>query len=83
MFIAELNLYIDYLKEELENDTKTDQFSKRKKYYASFYQNLCNGISYYRSLNMASDAVNRERFAKALDNAILEMDVMNYQYEIG
>ena len=49
MFIAELNLYIDYFKEELENDIQAEQFSKRKKYYTSFYQNLCNGIAYYRN----------------------------------
>lgn len=30
MFIAELNLYIDYFKEELENDIQAEQFSKRK-----------------------------------------------------
>ena len=42
MFIAELHLYIDYLKEELENDVRSGNFLKRKKYYTSFYQNLCN-----------------------------------------
>src|SRR5665647_178829 len=50
MFIAELHLYIDYLKEQLEDDTRTEQFSKKKKYYASFYQNLRDGITYYQQL---------------------------------
>ena len=33
MFIAELHLYIDYLKEEMENDLQAGQFDKKKKYY--------------------------------------------------
>ncbi len=82
MFIAELNLYIDYFKEELENDIRTEQYSRRKKYYTSFYQNLCNGITYYRSLNGLSATTNQPQFIKDLDNASLEMDVLNYQYAI-
>lgn len=82
MFIAELDLYIDYLKEELENDMRTEQFSKRKKYYTSFYQNLLNGITYYRNLPGVSDTTNNNQFIKALDNAMLEMGVLNYQYTI-
>jgi hypothetical protein len=82
MFIAELNLYIDYYKEELENDIRTEQFPKRKKYYNSFYQNLCNGITYYRNLNGLSATTNQPQFIKDLDNARLEMDVLNYQYAI-
>ena len=31
MFIAELNLYINYLKEMLTEDSRTDQFDKNKK----------------------------------------------------
>ena len=82
MFIAELNLYIDYFKEELENDIQAEQFSKRKKYYTSFYQNLCNGIAYYRNLPVASNTTIRHQFIKDLDDARLEMDVLNYQYAI-
>lgn len=82
MFIAELNLYIDYFKEELENDIRAEQFSKRKKYYTSFYQNLCNGIAYYRNLPVASNTTIRHQFIKDLDDARLEMDVLNYQYAI-
>ena len=81
MFIAELHLYIDFLKEQLEEDIYTEQFLKRKKYYVSFYQNLINGIIYYRQLpNMPG--INRNEFLKALDNAGLELTSLNYQYEI-
>lgn len=82
MFIAELHLYIDYLKEELENDVRSGNFLKRKKYYTSFYQNLCNGITYYRNLPDLSGTTNQHQFIKGLHNATLEMDVLNYRYAI-
>jgi len=49
MFIAELNLYINYLKEETGNDLVPD--AKKKKYYEGFCQNLLQGISYYQNLD--------------------------------
>jgi len=82
MFIAELHLYIDYLKEELENDVRSGNFLKRKKYYTSFYQNLCNGITYYRNLPDLSGTTNQHQFIKGLHNVTLEMDVLNYRYAI-
>jgi len=81
MFIAELNLYIDHLKEQLGDDIRTEQFSKKKKYYASFYQNLRDGLSYYRLLPGVS--VKNSQFFKSLDYAGIELDLLNYQYEIN
>ncbi|HSN61401.1 MAG TPA: hypothetical protein VLR49_10730, partial [Ferruginibacter sp.] len=80
MFIAELYLYIDYLKEQLEADFHTEQFAKRKKYFASFYQNLREGIKYYIQLP-GSFISSRKSFKEALDAASLELDALNYQYE--
>jgi hypothetical protein len=82
MFIAELLLYIDYLKEQLEEDIHTEQFSKKKKYYNSFYQNLRDGIMYYRRLTGISDT-GRHQFVKALYYAGMELDFLNYQYTIN
>ena len=81
MFIAELHLYIDYLKEQLEEEISAEQFSKKKKYFTSFYQNLRNGINYYRLLPSIADT-DRARFVKALDKAGIELDYLNYQYSI-
>jgi hypothetical protein len=81
MFIAELNLYIDYLKEQLEENFHTEQFSKKKKYYVSFYQNLRDGIMYYRRLTSIPDT-GRHQFVKALYYAGMELDFLNYQYAI-
>lgn len=82
MFMAELNLYMDYLKEQLEADTLAGIFPKRKKYYASFCKNLKDGIMYYHQLADVS-GIERANFVRALDDAELELDGLNFQYEIS
>ena len=81
MFIAELHLYIDYLKEQLEDSFSSEQYSKKKKYFASFYKNLREGISYYQNLHSITNSGGNE-FFKALNDAGLELDFLNYQYSI-
>jgi len=49
MFIKELKIYIDYLKDRFE-DTKEEMTLKQEKYYIRFADNLENGINYYREL---------------------------------
>lgn len=82
MFIAELHLYIDYLKEQLGFDFNTEQFVKRRKYYFSFYKNLRDGITYYRHLRGVSGRGGNQ-FVKALYYAEIELDFVNYQYAIA
>jgi hypothetical protein len=49
MFLKELELYMNFLKEKMEDCT--DQISKSQmKYFKSFQNNLEEGISYYRDL---------------------------------
>ena len=82
MFIKELHLYIDYLKEQLEEDTQPEQFAKRKKFHTSFCQNLRDGINYYRRLPGISGSC-RDQFINDLYNAGEELDLLNYQYDIN
>ncbi|MBN8675553.1 MAG: hypothetical protein J0L56_15590 [Chitinophagales bacterium] len=82
MFITELNLYIDYLKEQLMADLHSEQFAKRKKYYNNFYQNLRSGINYYRSLPPVAVA-RRNEFFKALYYTEIELDSLDYQYTLS
>jgi hypothetical protein len=82
MFIKELHLYIDYLKEQLEDEAEPEQISKKKKYCLSFYQNLRDGIRYYRRLPGIAES-GREQFIKDLYYADKELDLLNYQYEIN
>ena len=49
MFIKELNIYIDYLKNILE-EAKISMDKKQEKHLLSFTENLKQGISYYENL---------------------------------
>ncbi len=78
-FINELQLYIDYLKEQLIENMEPGQFMKKKKYYTSFLSNLRAGIKYYRQVYALAA---NEAFIKALYYAEIELDAINYQFEI-
>lgn len=82
MFITELHLYIDYLKESVEEDTGTEQYHKRKKYYSDFCQNLMNGISYYRGISGILTA-NKEQFNLSLTEAEITLHGIAHQYSIA
>lgn len=73
MFLAELNLYISYLKEEMENDAAPDD--KKRKYYTGFCQNLLDGISYYRSLKLVAKS-NRQVFCNSLNEACVTVEAL-------
>ena len=49
MFIEELNIYIDFLKNKLE-ETKVSVTKKQKKYFSTFVKNLNEGVNYYNGL---------------------------------
>lgn len=49
MFVKELSMYVDYLKNELEK-TVQPYNNKKTKYFESFQKNLQSGINYYKSL---------------------------------
>ncbi|MDP1843846.1 MAG: hypothetical protein Q8K64_10530 [Sediminibacterium sp.] len=81
VFIAELNLYIDYLAEQLKDSLPLEQVAKLKKYYTYFFENLKNGILYYRNLACLSEQ-EQLKFQKDLNDAELTMDFLNYKYAI-
>lgn len=49
MFVKELNLYINYLKNKIE-ETKISMENNQEKYLLSFIENLKEGINYYHGL---------------------------------
>jgi hypothetical protein len=49
MFINELNLYVDYLKKDIETHLN-DLSDKKAKYFAKFKDQLLEGIEYYKGL---------------------------------
>ena len=78
MFIAELELYINYLKAQVEADAHNMQNPKLRKYYGAFSQNLLKGISYYRSVACISSD---ESFSgKSLQAAEAVLNDLNAQY---
>ena len=79
MFIAELQLYIDYLKEQLEGEAGGESGKKKEKYYHGYYENLINGINYYRQL---SDVAinNQKQFYQSLHDAEKELGEIKIQF---
>ncbi len=78
-FIAELNLYITYLKNELRKEPDVNTDIKRKMYYQVFFRNLSEAISYYYEL--AEDSVvSTEGFEEGLVNAEREIETLKSDY---
>lgn len=82
MFIAEMRLYIAYLKEHLESDSLSDQLSKRTKYYSAFFHNLNEGIRYYQKMADAVTAAG-EKFMAQLQHAYAELELLNCRYMVS
>ncbi|SHI63717.1 hypothetical protein SAMN04488096_103129 [Mesonia phycicola] len=80
MFIKELQLYIDYLKELREN---TDFSNKREvKKYERFLQNLNKGITYYKQL-FAQKTINNSEFISDLRLCEKELNMNNQKNEVA
>lgn len=79
MFIAELGLYISYLKEQLEDVASEQKMTRPVKYYISFYQNLRNGIAYYFNLPQLSHTVG-DQFIQALRIAESKLEALGVHY---
>jgi hypothetical protein len=72
MYIKELALYIDYLKEKIEEASQpfTD---KQKKYFEIFMQNMNDGIDYYKDL-FSNVKVNFENTKSNLLDELAELE---------
>ncbi len=76
MFIAELKLYLNYLKSLFQEDLLMGLLSKKQKFYTSFFQSLKEGIQYYQGLRYTAAAFD-ENFGKALATAAAELDALH------
>lgn len=81
MFVAELNLYVNYLREQLENEPAAGPEAKRKKYYGEFFKNLHEGLQYYKNI---SQNINNDsgRFIKAINIAEDELNELSLHFSI-
>ncbi|HSC55533.1 MAG TPA: hypothetical protein VLC98_18025 [Phnomibacter sp.] len=81
MFVAELGLYVNHYKEQLQgNQHETD--AKQMKYCREYYKNLLEGIAYYRALPGLAQS-NRPQFLQSLDIAEAELNALSCQFGIA
>lgn len=73
MFVNELRIYVDYLRNELDK-LALNLAPKQPKYYADFKQNLLAGIEYYRNLAGEFMEAKRERFLDDLNAIRAELE---------
>lgn len=73
MFIKELAIYVDYLKEEL--DRYALKLSERTpKYFEEFHENLLSGIEHYHKLASEYLEDRKEKFLKDLESLKAEVE---------
>jgi len=86
MFINEINIYIDYLKDKFD-EAKEDITAKQGKYFLNFASNLNDGIQYYNNLftdfkdkftETKSDILRDLEDCKEALN-LLNLDIQNHQ----
>ena len=80
MFISELHLYINYLKEKLEEGIGEEVLDKQKKYLTGFFDNLLKGIAYYRQLSAENNI--EQSFNEELSSAELELRLLIFEYPL-
>ena len=73
MFISELSIYVDYLRQEVQK-TSEEFVDKTIKCYNEFKGNLISGIDYYRDLAQQFSDEQRERFLSELDTLFSEIE---------
>ncbi len=69
MFVKELALYIDYLRDRID-ETKTTMTKKQEKYLTNFSANLKTGIDYYQNLFSGL----KNNFVEAKSNILHELE---------
>jgi len=81
MFIKELNIYIDYLKDRL-NETGSAATRKQAKYLQTFVDNMNEGVEYYNNLFMSLKGIFNDTKASILseiDASIETLRLLNLQ----
>jgi hypothetical protein len=72
LFINELRLYVDYMKNELQKRLDTWNANEQK-YFSTFKKNLQDGINYYKGL-IPKLLEESERYRETMQNELLELE---------
>lgn len=75
MFVKELGLYVDYFREQIEENANTKDH-KKLKYLNSYFNSMKEGINYYRQLLQAQVLKNENNIYDELDSAETELNVI-------
>jgi len=78
MFLAEIELYVNYLKETIEEEINTDVWAKRTKYFQNFTSNLQSGIDYYKNL----PSLAKKNFISSLHTMENELNAIRQKYAL-
>lgn len=81
MFITEMKIYIQYLRDEISKGKGDFAIPKRKKYYKTYVSNMLDAVAYYRNLIVKS-FISSERFAKELSSAFDEIKGISHQFQL-
>lgn len=81
MFIAEMKIYIQYLKDEIRKGKGDTEHPKRKSYYKTYISNLMEAVAYYRSL-VEKSLINHIGFAEELSMASVEIEKIREVYQL-
>lgn len=79
MFIAELTLYMNYLKEQLLKENMAEADTKRRSHYQNFIANMNAGIEYYQELQKSGE-ISDPAFGTALSEAAMELQTIKLIY---
>ena len=83
IFIAELNMYIKYLSEQINEERTPEVFEKKQKYFRTFYNNLQEGIDYYRGISELHNDSNGTFISDLNEMGLkLEMVVEKLEYTV-
>jgi hypothetical protein len=82
VFLAEMNIYIKYLKKELIDGKGDTHDKKRKNYYQLFLKNLSEAIEYYQQL-FDQSLIAQKGFSEALKEFAQEITSIKETYSLA
>jgi len=81
MFIKELDIYLEYLKNKID-ETKGALDRKQEKYFSTFTSNLKEGISYYVDLFNGMKEISgsiKNNILKELEDSKEALQILNFE----
>jgi len=81
MLIAEMKIYIQYLRDEIKKGKGDTKDPKRKSYYKTFINNMLDAVTYYHSLYEQS-LIRHDRFLEELSMATQEIENIGKSYQL-